>query len=119
MISSGDWPVCAEFLSRTNLHDIINANGGKSFVAERDLIVLNKAALHELPETESPHETGAIVDTREDCSMTSHITLFECKDLHVEVEGKQVVAGLAKINSGEVHAIMGPNGSGNHRCQMR
>lgn len=50
-----------EFLSRTSLHDIINANGGKKhFVAERDLVVLTKAALqHELPETDSPHETGA------------------------------------------------------------
>ncbi len=45
--------------------------------------------------------------------MTSHTTLLEIKNLHVEVEGKQVVAGVSlKINLGEVHAIMGPNGSG-------
>ena len=50
-----------DFLSRTSLHDIIHANGGKKhFVPERDLVVLKKAALQdELPETENPHETGA------------------------------------------------------------
>jgi Fe-S cluster assembly ATP-binding protein len=39
--------------------------------------------------------------------------MFEFKNVHVEVEGKQVVAGVSlKINAGEIHAIMGPNGSG-------
>ncbi len=39
--------------------------------------------------------------------------LFECGDIHVEVDGKQVVSGVSlAINAGEVHAIMGPNGSG-------
>jgi len=41
------------------------------------------------------------------------ITLLEIKDLHVSVEGKEIIKGLnLKIQSGEVHAIMGPNGSG-------
>lgn len=45
--------------------------------------------------------------------MTSKKPLFECGDIHVEVDGKQVVNGVAlTINAGEVHAIMGPNGSG-------
>lgn len=45
--------------------------------------------------------------------MTSNKPLFECGDIHVEVDGKQVVNGVAlTINAGEVHAIMGPNGSG-------
>ncbi|MBI3018974.1 MAG: Fe-S cluster assembly ATPase SufC [Deltaproteobacteria bacterium] len=38
---------------------------------------------------------------------------FEIKDLHVSVEGKEILKGLnLKINEGEVHALMGRNGSG-------
>lgn len=39
--------------------------------------------------------------------------MLEIKNLHVEVDGKQILKGLnLKINAGEVHAIMGPNGAG-------
>jgi Fe-S cluster assembly ATP-binding protein len=35
------------------------------------------------------------------------------KDLHVNVEGKEILRGLNfEMNRGEIHAIMGPNGSG-------
>lgn len=38
---------------------------------------------------------------------------LEIKDLHVEVEGKEVIKGLdLTINEGEFHVLMGPNGSG-------
>jgi Fe-S cluster assembly ATP-binding protein len=39
--------------------------------------------------------------------------LLEIKNLHVEIDGKEIHKGLDLIvNAGEVHAIMGPNGSG-------
>ena len=39
--------------------------------------------------------------------------MLEVKNLHVTVDGKQILKGLdLAVNKGEVHAIMGPNGSG-------
>jgi Fe-S cluster assembly ATP-binding protein len=39
--------------------------------------------------------------------------ILEIKNLHVEVDGKQILKGLnLTVSSGEAHAIMGPNGSG-------
>jgi Fe-S cluster assembly ATP-binding protein len=38
---------------------------------------------------------------------------FQISGLHVNVEGKEIVKGLnLKIRGGEIHAIMGPNGTG-------
>src|SRR5680860_1818216 len=40
-------------------------------------------------------------------------TLLHIEDLHVEVEGKEILTGLdLTISKGQIHAIMGPNGSG-------
>lgn len=39
--------------------------------------------------------------------------LLNIKDLHVAIDGKEIVKGLnLSVNKGEVHAIMGPNGTG-------
>ena len=40
-------------------------------------------------------------------------SLLSVHDLHVSVEGKEILKGLnLTVNTGEVHALMGPNGSG-------
>ena len=46
-------------------------------------------------------------------------TLLEIKDLYVNAENKEILKGInLKINKGEIHVIMGPNGSRKkHNCK--
>ncbi len=39
--------------------------------------------------------------------------LLNIKNLHVSIQGKEIIKGLnLSVNKGEIHAIMGPNGTG-------
>ena len=39
--------------------------------------------------------------------------LLWIEDLHVEVEGREILKGLnLSVDKGQIHALMGPNGSG-------
>ena len=39
--------------------------------------------------------------------------MLEIKDLHAGFEGTEIINGISlSVKKGEIHAIMGPNGSG-------
>lgn len=39
--------------------------------------------------------------------------MLQIKDLHATIDGNEILKGLnLEVKAGEIHAIMGPNGSG-------
>ncbi|HNO48442.1 MAG TPA: ATP-binding cassette domain-containing protein, partial [Chitinophagales bacterium] len=39
--------------------------------------------------------------------------MLQIKNLHVSIDGREILKGFSlEINKGEIHAIMGPNGTG-------
>lgn len=46
-------------------------------------------------------------------TMTQAQPTLEIRDLHVSVEGKEILKGVnLAVSEGEIHALMGPNGAG-------
>ena len=59
--------------------------------------------------------SGRTLGARKDEAQTENkvMALLEVRNLNVQVDDREILHGLSlTVNEGEVHAIMGPNGSG-------
>ena len=99
-VSSATTNKYKSFFSSTYSEDNTNGQGG-SIIGMKDVNIAVPTSLYE-------NAKKAISDKKE-CSNK----LLEIKNLHVNVEDKEILKGIdLTINKGEIHVIMGPNGSG-------
>lgn len=48
------------------------------------------------------------------------MSILEINNLHVSIEDKEILKGVnLTLRTGEIAAIMGPNGTGNQHCQQQ
>jgi Fe-S cluster assembly ATP-binding protein len=79
----------------------------------RNCVVPSRQTRWNNPEEHEPVSPTLVVETRQGYTGDVSNPLFQVNDLHVSVEGTDILKGLnIAVGAGEVHAIMGPNGSG-------